>query len=92
MFAPTLNRKPMRLAKEMSYLRLTEMAKRNLAIHKEFSTVEDVNDAARTAITNATRLPIHQKPLVIVSDDQDRIAWAAASDGWQTDYRPGFLP
>ena len=49
-------------------------------------------NAARTAIENATRPLIHQKTLVIVSDDQDHIAWAAASDGWETDYRSGSSP
>ncbi len=70
----------------------TEMAERKPATHKEFSTVEEAINAARTAIVDATRLPIHQKTLVIVSDDQDRITWAAASDGWQTDYRSGSAP
>ena len=45
--------------------------------------------AARTDIAEATRLPVHNKTLVIVSDDRQRIVWAAASDGWVTDYRPG---
>ena len=54
--------------------------------------VEEAIDAARTEVTRATRLPIHKKTLVIVSDDQHRIAWAAASDGWETDYRSGSPP
>jgi len=68
------------------------MAERRAATHKEFGTVEEAVNAARTVITDATRLPIHQKTLVIATDDQDRIAWAAASDGWQADYRAGSSP
>ena len=68
---------------------LTQMVEHNPATHKEFNTVEEAISAARTAIESATRPLIHQKTLVIVSDDQDQIAWAAASDGWETDYRSG---
>ncbi len=71
---------------------LTQMVEDKPATHKEFNTAEEAIWAARTAIADATRPLIHQKTLVIVSDDQDRIAWAAASDGWETDYQSGSSP
>ncbi len=71
---------------------LTRMAERKSATHKEFDTVEEAINAARTFIADATRHPIHQKTLVVVSDDQHHIAWATASDGWETDYRSGSSP
>ena len=71
---------------------LTQMVEHKPATHKDFNTVEEAINAARSAIENARRPLIHQKTLVIVSDDQDRIAWAAASDGWETDYRSGSPP
>ncbi len=71
---------------------LTQMAEHNPATRKEFNTVEEAISAARAAIADATRPLIHQKTLVIVSDDQDRIAWAAASNGWETDYQSGSPP
>jgi len=74
-----------------SYL-LTTMAERTTTSHKVFDTVEEAIGAARTEVARATRLPIHKKTLVVVSDDQHRVAWAAASDGWETDYRSGSPP
>jgi len=35
---------------------------------------------------------VHQKSLVVVSDAQRRIQWAAATDGWETDYWTGSAP
>lgn len=40
---------------------LTELAERKPATHTEFGTVEEAINAARTAIADATRLPIHHK-------------------------------
>ncbi len=71
---------------------LTKMADGKPATHDDYDTFEEAMAAARTKIAKATRHTFHTKTLVIVSDDQHRILWAAASDGWDTDYRPGSAP
>ncbi len=68
------------------------MAERSPPDNTEHTTVEEAIVAARAEIAKATRLPIHHKNLAIVSDDQHRIVWAAATDGWETDYRVGSSP
>ncbi len=74
-----------------SYL-FTKMAEGTPATHDDYGTFEEAIVAARNEIAKATRLTVHNKTLVVVSDDQHRILWAAASDGWETDYRPGSAP
>jgi hypothetical protein len=71
---------------------LAKMVEGRTATYTEYDTIDEAIVAARTDITEATRLPVHNKTLVIVSDDRHRIVWAAASDGWVTDYRPGSSP
>ena len=71
---------------------LTKMAEGAPATHGDYDTFEEAMAQARTEIANATRLTFHNKTLVVLSDDQHRILWAAASDGWETDYRPGSSP
>ncbi len=71
---------------------LTKMAEGTPATHDDYDTFEEAMVAARSEIADATRLPFHNKTLVVVSDDRHRILWAAASDGWETDYRPGSSP
>lgn len=71
---------------------LAKMAKGKSAAYTEYATVEEAIAAGREVIAAATRLPVHSKTLVIVSDDRQRIMWGAASDGWETDYRPGSSP
>lgn len=71
---------------------LTKMAERTPATHDEYDTFEKAMAAARSEIADATRLPFHHKTLLVVSDDQHRILWAAATDGWETDYQPGSSP
>ena len=56
------------------------------------AAVEEAIAAGRQVITAATRHTVHTKTLAVVSDEQQRIMWAAASDGWETDYRPGSPP
>ena len=68
---------------------LAKMIEGRTATYTEYNTIDKAIVAARTDIAEATRLPVHNKTLVIVSDDRQRIVWAAASDGWVTDYRPG---
>ena len=70
----------------------TKMAEGTPAAHDNYDTCEEVIVAARNEIAEATRLTFHIKTLVVVSDDHHRILWAAASDGWETDYRPGSAP
>ena len=71
---------------------LAKMAKGKPAAYTEYATVEEATAAGREFIAAATRLPVHIKTLVIVSDDRQRIMWAAASDGWETDYGSGSSP
>ena len=71
---------------------LTTMTEGRPATHDDCDTFEEAMAQARAEIVEATRLTFHNKTLVIVSDDQNRILWAAASDGWETDYRPGSSP
>ncbi len=71
---------------------ITTMAEGKPATHDDYDTFEEAMAAARTEIAKATRLTVHNKTLVIVSDDQHRILWAVASDGWEVDYRPGSPP
>lgn len=71
---------------------LAKMAEGAAVTYREYSSVEEAIAAARLEIAAATRLPVHIKILVVVSDDQQRIEWAAASDGWHADYRPGSPP
>jgi hypothetical protein len=68
------------------------MAKGMSATPTGHATVEEAIAAGRQVITAATRHTVHTKTLAVVSDDQQRIMWAAASDGWETDYRPGSPP
>ena len=71
---------------------LTKMAKGVSATSTRHATVEEAIAAGRQVITAATRHTVHTKTLAVVSDDQQGIMWAAASDGWETDYRPGSPP
>jgi hypothetical protein len=71
---------------------LTTMAERLPPIHEEHTTVEEAIAGARIALAEATTHTVHLKTLVVVFDAQRRILWAAASDGWETDYRPGSSP
>ena len=71
---------------------LAEMAIGKAAAYTEYATVEEAIAAGREVIAAASRPVVHVKTLVIVSDDRQRIMWAAASDGWETDYRPGSSP
>lgn len=71
---------------------LTKMTEGTPATRDDYDTFEEARGAARTEIEEATRLTFHNKTLVVVSDDKHRILWAAASDGWETDYRPGSAP
>ena len=68
------------------------MTEGRLATHDDYDTFEEAMAQARAKIAEATRLTFHIKTLVIVSDGQNRILWAAASDGWETDYRSGSSP
>ncbi|MEE9227823.1 MAG: hypothetical protein V3U47_02510 [Acidimicrobiia bacterium] len=71
---------------------LTTMTEGRSATHDDYGTFEEAMAQARAEIAEATRLTFHNKTLVVVSDDQNRILWAAASDGWEADYRPGSAP
>ena len=71
---------------------LTEMAAGAPAADQQFERIDDAIAAARVALAEATTHPVHQKTLVVVSDAQRRILWAAATDGWETDYRAGSSP
>ena len=71
---------------------LTKMAEHTPTTSTDYDTFEEAIDAARTEIADATRLTFHNKTLMVISDDHHRILWAAASDGWETDYRPGSAP
>jgi hypothetical protein len=53
------------------------------ATHDDYDTFEEAMAQARAEIAEATRPTFHNKTLVVVSDDQNRILWAAASDGWE---------
>ena len=70
----------------------TKMAERTPTTQTDYDTFEEAIEAARTEIADSTRLTFHNKTLMVVSDDHHRILWAAASDGWETDYRPGSAP
>jgi len=72
--------------------RLTEMLARTPATDQQFEHIDDAIAAARIVLTEATTHTVHQKTLVVVSDAQRRIQWAAATDGWETDYRAGSSP
>lgn len=71
---------------------MSEMAQGRTVAYSEHATVEEAIAAGCQVIAAATRLPVHSKTLVVVSDDRKRIMWAAASDGWEADYRPGSAP
>ncbi len=71
---------------------LTKMAEGTSTTHDDYGTFEAAIVPARAEIAEATRLTFHHKTLLVISDDQDRILWTAASDGWETDYRPGSAP
>ena len=71
---------------------LTTMAEMSPATHDDYDTFEAALVAAREEIADATRLTFHVKTLLVISDNQDRILWAAATDGWETDYQPGSTP
>ncbi len=71
---------------------VTTMTEGRSATHDDYDTFEEAMAQARAEIVEATRLTFHNKTLVVVSDDQNRILGAAASDGWEVDYRPGSAP
>lgn len=72
--------------------RLTEMPAGAPAADQQFDHVDDAIAAARIALAEATTHPVHHKTLAVVSDAQRHILWAAATDGWETDYRAGSSP
>ncbi len=71
---------------------LTTMTVGRSATHDDYDTFEEAIAQARAEIAEATRLTFHNKTLVVVSDDQNRILWVAASDGWEANYRSGSAP
>jgi len=71
---------------------LTEMMAGAPAADQRFERIDDAIAAARIALAEATTHPVHEKTLVVVSDAERRILWAAATDGWETDYRAGSSP
>ncbi len=71
---------------------LTKMAERAPTTSDGYDSFEEAIVAARDEIADVTRHPFHHKTLMVISDDQQRILWAVASDGWETDYRPGSSP
>ncbi len=73
-------------------LRLTAMPTGVPAADQQFDDIDAAIAAARTALAEGTTHPVHHKTLVVVSDAQRRIQWAAATDGWETDYRAGSSP
>jgi len=72
--------------------RLTEMPAGAPAADQQFDRIDDAIAAARIALAEATTHTVHHKTLVVVSDAERRIQWAAATDGWETDYRAGSSP
>ncbi len=72
--------------------RLTEMPARAPAADQQYDRIDDAIAAARVVLAKATTHPVHHKTLVVVSDPQRHILWAAATDGWETDYRAGSSP
>ncbi len=71
---------------------LTEMPAGAPAADQQFDHIDDAIAAARVTLAEATIHTFHHKTLVVVSDAQRRILWAAATDGWETDYRAGSSP
>ncbi len=71
---------------------LTEMAAGAPAADQQFERIDDAIAAARIALAKATTHTVHEMTLVVVSGAQRRILWAAATDGWETDYRAGSSP
>ncbi len=71
---------------------LTEMPAGAPAADQRFDRIDDAIAAARIALAEATTHTVHHKTLIVVSDAQRRILWAAATDGWETDYRAGSSP
>jgi hypothetical protein len=72
--------------------RLTEMPAGAPAADQQFDRIDDAIAAARIALAEATTHTVHHKTLVVVFDARRRILWAAATDGWETDYRAGSSP
>ncbi len=71
---------------------LTEMPAGAPVADQQFDHSDDAIAAARVvALAEATIHTFHHKTLV-VSNSQRRILWAAATDGWDTDYRAGSSP
>ena len=72
--------------------RLSEMPAGAPATDSQFERIDDAIAGARGVLAEATTHTVHHKTLVVVFDAQRRILWAAATDGWETDYRVGSSP